>query len=1367
MSSSIRFGDYFRQRRKALGLSLREFSRRNGFDQGNISKLERNILAPPRSATLLESYVKALKLEQDSTARETLLGLALKEGIARLPQPPRSRRISTWVRAITLEQWADRVDAQSVFPLLIRRLVRGTVASDNLIRVQIPAFEGVQIPGWDGLIEATRDNEFVPAGLSVWEMSVNRQPRRKAEEDFRKRTEKSYGVDKKQATFIFVTPRRWQGKDTWCSEKKNLNIWKDVRVYDSESLEEWLEIARGVENWLARMLGLRPEGVVDLEGYWQSLSASTNPSLPASVFLTSRDKTVNMLTEWLGSAPSVLAVESSSPVDVIDFISACHVYFRSQEATLKLKVDPREFVDEMAARTLIVRGKEAWIDLSASPNSLLLIPEPDLPVDVAMITEAVQQGHHVLLCSHRFSAKYDRIHLQRPDRYALKKALLTSDLTEQEASDYARQAGGSLTVLKRAISRCPVTKRPEWSEADRARELIPFILVGSWDGISDADQRAIEKLSGKSYEENANIVNLWLNKTDSPFLRVHEHCSLVSREDSWRLLACYITRQDLLTFGELAVEILGEVDIRHDLPAEEQPYAAFHDNELKYSAQIRLAICETLVLLACRSGNGTMQSDIKPERKAEQIVGRLLNEETSWQLWASLSGLLPELAEAAPEVFLSTVENDLKCESPVLKELFNDSDAPLPFAFSAYEGLLDALEVLVWNPSYLTSVSLILACLHEIDSQSQGSSKPLSSLQQVFLPWRPHTAASVEQRIKAIKKLVEKTPKAAWELLLSLMPNVLRTSSDTRMPVWREWSLASEQTPDYDGYWQQISACAGYLISMAGTDIERWLQLLNEFGHLPQATQKQLLDRLEQWDLTELDTVVRRKITESIRKQAIRPRASDKKRAIPPNIVNRLETLQNRFEPVDLIARHLWLFASYPDGYMNLGTSSQQREVAIYQIRAQALQEIYKDGGIKEILKLVRESDRPDIVGNGYAQSTLYDDTDDIIPALLGSDNKREKEFAAGVVRALFGQKDWDWVEALPLKAWQPEQSGLFLSILPFERKTWTWVDKLNTESEVVYWGLVNRPVLHDSKEDVKFAVSKLIRFGHPLQAIHVLNKALYDGCEIDPELVMITLETLETALKGQNRISLEDVTESDIKYKIQELFKYLQETCSDIDMPRLSELEWVYLGFLDEYSGSSPVTLERSIQQDPEYFCQLIQMAFRSNIESEDNRQVLLEQEKARSHQAYVLLTQWKMIPGMNDDGLINEQELMNWVQTARNKCIESGHLEICDERIGEVLAQEPEGNDEWPSNPIRDVIDEIDSDALARGFRVGIYNKNGSVPFEGKGLRENELAGKYHRFANQCEMEWPKTAASLRRVAKDYEEEAKREDGPSGNWG
>ena len=1293
MSSPIRFGDYFRQRRKALGLSLREFSRRNGFDPGNISKLERNILAPPRSETLLESHAKALKLEPESTGWKTLFGLALKESASKLPQLPRSRRISTWVRAITLEQWADHIDAQSILPLLVRRLVRGTVDPTNLIRVQFPALEGVQSPGWDGLVEATRGNEFVPAGLSVWEMSVNKRSQMKAEKDFRKRTINSQGINKKKSMFIFVTLRKWQGKDGWCSEKKKLNIWKDVRVYDSENLEEWLETAKGVDIWLTRLLGHRWAASIDLEGYWENLSASTNPSLLPEVFLASRDQAIERLTEWFGSAPSVLALESSSPVDVIDFIAACHAYFKVPECTLESKADTQKIAEEMAARTLIIRNMESWRDTSTSPNPLLLIPEPDLPMDMEMVSEAVRQGHHVLLCSHRFSSDRTSIHsLPRPGRYELKKGLMTSGLTEQKASEHAQQSGGSLTVLKRVISRFPATKQPEWSQSSNARELIPFILVGAWDDTSDADQRTIEKLSGKSYEENANILNTWLNEPDSPVLRIHENCRLVSREDSWQLLARYITRQSLVTFEEVAIEILSEVDPRYDLPDDEQPYAAFHDSVLKYSSQIRSGICVTLALLGCRSGNGLIQGGINPERKAEQIVGKLLNEETPWQQWASLSDLLPVLAEAAPEVFLSAVEKDLERKSPVLKELFNDTNDSLPFSFCAYAGLSDALEVLAWNPSYLTRTSLIQARLHEVDQQRQGSSRPLSSLQQIFLPWHSHTTASVEQRVSTLQKLVEKTPKTAWKLLLSLMPGVLRTSSDTRMPVWQDWSMGWEQTPTYDGYGQQVSACAGYLIDMAGTDVDRYSEILGEFDHLPQTTQKQVLDLLEKWDLAEVDKVLKRKITENIRKLVKKHPNPNKKPTMPPDVVSRLDALQNRFEPADLVSRHLWLFVPYPTGYMNLGQERQQREKAIYEKREQSLLEIYKHGGLNDILRLVKEAKHPRIVGKVYVKSTLYRDNNEIIPVLLSSKYQQEREFAEGVVDSLFEQRGWKWVEKLPLKAWQPRQSGLLLSVLPFERKTWLWLEKLNAEAEEEYWESVSVFVYEGSKEDVEFAVSKLIHYGHPLQAIDVLNKALYDGCEIEPDLVMTTLESLESYLNVQNQVNPEDVAD---KYEIQELIKYLQNS-QDTDTNRLAKLEWAYLGLLDEYSGSSPVTLEKSLQQNAEFFCQLIQMIFRSDKEPEDNEQAVTEQDKARAHQAYMLLTLWKRMPGMSDSGVINEQELMDWVNIARELCNESGHLAVCDERIGEVLAMEPEDNDEWPSIPVRDIIDEIDSDDL-----------------------------------------------------------------------
>lgn len=62
------FGRYFAElRRTRTGLSLREFCAANGFDPGNLSKLERGKLSPPRARDKLETYARTLGLEEGSS----------------------------------------------------------------------------------------------------------------------------------------------------------------------------------------------------------------------------------------------------------------------------------------------------------------------------------------------------------------------------------------------------------------------------------------------------------------------------------------------------------------------------------------------------------------------------------------------------------------------------------------------------------------------------------------------------------------------------------------------------------------------------------------------------------------------------------------------------------------------------------------------------------------------------------------------------------------------------------------------------------------------------------------------------------------------------------------------------------------------------------------------------------------------------------------------------------------------------------------------------------------------------------------------------------------------------------------------------
>ena len=60
------FGDLFKLKRIEKGSTLREFCRINGFDPGNVSKIERGLFQPPQSKEMLSKYAAALGIEEGS-----------------------------------------------------------------------------------------------------------------------------------------------------------------------------------------------------------------------------------------------------------------------------------------------------------------------------------------------------------------------------------------------------------------------------------------------------------------------------------------------------------------------------------------------------------------------------------------------------------------------------------------------------------------------------------------------------------------------------------------------------------------------------------------------------------------------------------------------------------------------------------------------------------------------------------------------------------------------------------------------------------------------------------------------------------------------------------------------------------------------------------------------------------------------------------------------------------------------------------------------------------------------------------------------------------------------------------------------------
>jgi hypothetical protein len=110
----------------------------------------------------------------------------------------------------------------------------------------------------------------------------------------------------------------------------------------------------------------------------------------------------------------------------------------------------------------------------------------------------------------------------------------------------------------------------------------------------------------------------------------------------------------------------------------------------------------------------------------------------------------------------------------------------------------------------------------------------------------------------------------------------------------------------------------------------------------------------------------------------------------------------------------------------------------------------------------------------------------------------------------------------------------------------------------------------------------------------------------------------------------------------------------------------------LDNYSGAKPKTLESKLANDPDFFCEIIRLLFRSDKKDEIEREHT-EESKAVVNNAWRLLYKWKTIPGMQSNGQFVAAKFSEWIQRVKTISSESGHFEMALLTIGKALIYSP----------------------------------------------------------------------------------------------
>ena len=1249
------------------------------------------------------------------------------------------------VSARDLDQWADSLASQSVLPRLVRRLI---LANASVTQIAMRAGEGTVLRGWDGLVEATVGDAHVPLGTSRWEISTGAHPGTKAQENYDKRTSEPQDVDPASTTFIFVTPRVWSGRDTWKTERQAEGRWAEVRAYDADDLETWLERTPSVHVWISELLGRDPRDVKTLDSWWDTWTSQTAPPLPRAFLLAGRTDFARTVRASIADAGGLTSVVAQSREEAI----AC---------TAAALLDPAEESEGFSARALVVSGVSAWDRIIDSPTPLILIPE----VDDVDIPSALSKGHYVIApISDRMRQPGSGIAAPSLDRQAAADALETLGVSRDDARRYAGQARRSLISLRRTIAVSPLTRRPTWAQAPSGGRLVPVILAGSWVDDNAGDRQAIQDMTGRLYADVESDMAAWSAEEDAPVRRSGRQWQVVARDDSWDLVSQLTTQTDLDHFLSAVIAILRESDPALDLEPDRRFMAAVLGAERVHSNVLRAGVADSAAFLGGYVDNAPLQPGGTGQQLAARLVHGVLdgvNGDPTLKGWASLTDVLPLLAEAAPDVFLDAVEGGLVSDPPPLAALFPE-DSPSAFGSpSVHVGLIWALQSLCWSTDYLSRAAAALARLVPLDEGNRSGPHPATALAHALNLFLPQTAASLESRLTVIDGLRRRHPDAAWSLLRSVLPSDFGVLDYAHTPRWRTWHRSVTNTINH----ADVAAGTTELVTRMLADVEarpeRWVDFVEHMYSLPAGERDRILQTLEGLNETEFDPAQRiavwRALVALVEKHR---RFPDAQWAMPVDVVDRIDAVSNKFAPDSLVDRHAGLFDHHPyladvdmDDY-------PAHDAALRAARIAAVAEIIESGGFDQLLELGRKVVLPGFVGYSLANLPPTPDMEDGALSYLAADGA-DGIVAIGFAAARADNDGLDWVKGKldGAGSWTPVQRAKILLAPRTDLAVLDLVATQETEVKEEFWKRIE-PRFADAAAKVALA-REMVERGRPWLAVDVLAAVVTHG-PAQPAADLVDL--VQSALLAGALGSSEDIGQvAMLAWEAGELLDHLERSGSDPVVR--ARIEFVLLPLLQHTRPAR--SLSRALQDEPSLFVELVSYVSRPEGEPADDD--VSEQRQAIASAGYNALREWRTPPGLGEDGVIDEAKLQAWITDARRQLLESRHGKIGDVLIGQVLAHLPPDPDGlWPARPLRDLIEEIASPDFESGIENGRFNARGvqSRDIAAGGAPERQSANTRREWARRVADECPRTAAMLRRIADNDDVWAQRQDDQSSHF-
>ncbi|WP_374661668.1 hypothetical protein [Inhella sp.] len=573
-------------------------------------------------------------------------------------------------------------------------------------------------------------------------------------------------------------------------------------------------------------------------------------------------------------------------------------------------------------------------------------------------------------------------------------------------------------------------------------------------------------------------------------------------------------------------------------------------------------------------------------------------------------------------------------------------------------------------------------------------------------------------------------------------------------------------------YWEDVQAAGKQLLALADLEAKRWVGLLQNLNQFKPEVRESVFLGIEA-AYVRLPVAESRQLRQGLRKLLHRHNQfADGEKPIDwvydEATRSRLMRLYEALTPDDLIDRHAWLFAFWPERPIDTATVWQAEQAAIERERAEVAAQL-AHLGLPALLDRIDCFENRRALGWSLASCPMGGELAAELFTQHGETSRPEvRELIQGCAQRLH-LKEGDafldrWIRPEGGSPLTESACAALLLGLPAEGGTWDTAEQRGPVCAEAYWRETHGTPF-DRPADGERVAKALLSVNRVLDAIDVLaknSKTDWLASTGDIELVISALK------RGVEASNADPTLGQRVAYDVTTLLMRLSE-CRKVSEEAMTQLEWAYFGLL-EYQAQHDLVIYRRLSKEPGTLVELLSLLYRPDGAEKESSPEPTEAAKRMASNAWHVLNKWQPFAKLGAAEMPSPESLLLYSEAVIKTAHERGYRAVALDHLGKALAGGPPGGDgNWPHESVRIVIENFArEEELKDGFVAGRINIRGTTwraVGEG-GEQERDLAEDYRRWQNALAVTAPATSGLVGRLAQSFARDATRMDIDDRRW-